>query len=104
MAAPEAGALPNFNCILPAQQIETDWRCNSEESLLGSTGYQPVRSGNLPDGREAALINHSRARFVTTLAAIPVGKLPVPPIFQTGSQNPHRYTPPSAGAVRTLYG
>jgi len=62
----------------------------SEKAVLGSTGYQPVPSGNLPDGMGAASMNNPGAGFIARLAAIPVGKLPTgagrlpaPPIFQT---------------------
>ncbi|MBI4660479.1 MAG: TolC family protein [Verrucomicrobia bacterium] len=57
---------------------------------MGSTACQPVPSGNLPDGTDAASMYVPRASLTTTPAPIPIGKLqigagklPAPPIFQT---------------------
>ncbi|MBI4662959.1 MAG: hypothetical protein HY735_29470 [Verrucomicrobia bacterium] len=43
---------------------------------MGSTGYQPVPSGNLPDGTGEASMNNPDAGFIATPASIPLGKLP----------------------------
>jgi malonyl CoA-acyl carrier protein transacylase len=74
-------------------------QCLSETPALGSTGYQPVPSGNLPDGMVSAFAGNLDVRFPVTTSPIPVGgsptgagKLPAPPIFQTGAQS----TPPAA--------
>lgn len=55
----------------------------SENFSKGTTSYQPISSGNLPDERNAVSIKNSDSGFGVTLAAIPVGKPPAPPIFQT---------------------
>ncbi|MBI4661627.1 MAG: hypothetical protein HY735_22620 [Verrucomicrobia bacterium] len=64
----------------------------ADVSALGGTDYQPVPSGNLPDGTGEASMSNPGARFVATPPAVPVGRLPTgagrlpaPPIFQTAS-------------------
>ncbi|MBI4658629.1 MAG: hypothetical protein HY735_07240 [Verrucomicrobia bacterium] len=59
----------------------------------GSTGYQPVPSGNLPDGSGAASMNQPSAGSNATLAATPVGRLPTgagrlpaPPVLEASSK------------------
>src|SRR6185295_3569492 len=64
----------------------------SENSILGNTGYQPVPSGDSPDGTASASAANLDARSSATTSSIPVGgsptgagESPAPPIFQTGS-------------------
>ncbi|MBI4658347.1 MAG: PQQ-binding-like beta-propeller repeat protein [Verrucomicrobia bacterium] len=66
-----------------------------EKAYLGSTGYQPVLSGDSPDATRAASVNSPDAGLTLAPAAIPVGKLPTgagrlpaPPILKTGSTTP----------------
>jgi N-acetylated-alpha-linked acidic dipeptidase len=65
----------------------------SENSILGSTGYQPVPSGDSPDGRASVLASNLNARFPATTSPIPVGgsptgtgESPVPPLLQTAAK------------------
>jgi spermidine synthase len=78
-----------------------------ENSVLGSTGYQPVPSGDSPDGMASAPAANLDARFPTSTSPIPVGgsptgagESPAPPIFQTGSNVSQnlRVTDPRSGA------
>jgi hypothetical protein len=69
----------------------------SENSALGSTGYQPVPSGDSPDGTASASAGYLDARFPATTSPIPVGgsptgmgESPAPPIFQAGSKLMHQ--------------
>ena len=62
------------------------------KSLLGSAGYQPVPSGHQPDGTRATVRIKDDGLSVTSVAAVPVGrlptgasKLPALPIFKTRS-------------------
>jgi hypothetical protein len=64
----------------------------SENSVLGSTGYQPVPSGDSPDGRASASAANLDARFPAATSPVPVGgsptgagEPPAPPIFRIGS-------------------
>jgi carbon starvation protein len=64
----------------------------SENSVLGSTGYQPVPSGDSPDGMASASAANLDARFPAATSPFPVGgsptgtgESPAPPIFRTGS-------------------
>jgi hypothetical protein len=64
----------------------------SENSALGSTGYQPVPSGDSPDGMASVSAANLDARFPAATSPVPVGgsptgagESPAPPIFQTGS-------------------
>jgi TatD DNase family protein len=62
-------------------------------SFPGSTGDPPVPPGNLPDGMEATVRDNEDGHFSRWPGAVAfggspngAGKLPAPPIFQTGSQ------------------
>jgi hypothetical protein len=65
----------------------------SENSTFGSTGYQPVPSGDSPDGRASGSAANLDALFPAATSPVPVGgsptgavESPAPPIFQTGDQ------------------
>ena len=62
----------------------------SEDSASGRTGYQPVPSGDSPDGMTRAFFANPDAGFVSMASSIPVGgspirtgESPVPPIART---------------------
>lgn len=40
---------------------------------LGSTGYQPVAPGNMPDGTEEVRLNQAGDGFLRRLLHVPVG-------------------------------
>ena len=59
----------------------------SEKSIVGSTGYQPVPSGDSPDGREKAFQANLDAGFIAGVAFVSfggspteAGESPAPPI------------------------
>ena len=65
-----------------------------EKPDLGSTGYQPVPSGDSPDGRKRAFPAKLDAGFVARVAPLSfggspteAGESPAPPIFKTGSKS-----------------
>jgi myxalamid-type polyketide synthase MxaC len=69
----------------------------SENWVLGSTGYQPVPSGDSPDGMASASPANLDARLPATTSAIPfggsptgAGESPAPPTSQTGSKDASR--------------
>ena len=81
---------PPFQLSAPARALVI--KSLFEKSVLGSAGYQPVPSGDSPDGTARASATHPDTRFTGATSAIPVGgsptgagESPAPPIFQTGS-------------------
>jgi DMSO reductase family type II enzyme chaperone len=99
------GVPPSVGETMDGSKRSESAKSLSENSDLGSTGYQPVPSGDSPDGMESAFAANPDARFPSATSLIPVGESPTgagespaPPIFRTGSNA----VPAEAGASNTL--
>jgi len=92
-----------------SERLGLSGKCDIVEAETGSTGCQPVPSGNLPDETGARSIDHPGRDFSLALTAISVGKLPtgtgespVPPILQTRSEKVSSEAPDTTREARVL--